>query len=121
MVTINCKRLLMATLATMSETDTFDSHAVTHHQPNGCGRESSGLSKYHQRKHFEGHSDGSHCLRLPPFFSSAATMARPGCGDAYAGLADGNGDKESIEGNFEPPVYMLVSLVKTYILVALEL
>ena len=56
---INCKRLLMATLATMSETDTF---AVMHHQPNGCGKESYGLSDYHQRKHFEGRSHRSHQL-----------------------------------------------------------
>ena len=59
---INCKRLLMATLATMSETDTFDLHAVMHHQPNGCGKESYGLSDYHQRKHFEGHSHRSRQL-----------------------------------------------------------
>ena len=93
----------MATLVTMSEkTDIFDLHAVRHHQPSGCGRESSGLSEYHQRKHFEGHSHRSR--RLIAFLSSsAATMA---------GLADDNDDKESIDGSLEPPVYMLVSLVK---------
>ena len=95
----------------MSETDTFDLHAVKHHQRSGCGRESSGLSEYHQRKHYEG---CSHMLRrlIAFLFSSTATMAKPGCGDQYAGLAEGSGDKESIDGSLEPPIYMLVSLVK---------
>ena len=64
---INCKCLLMATPVSMSVTDTFDLHAVRHHQPSGCGRESSGLSEYHQRKHFEGHSSRS-CHLSPSFF-----------------------------------------------------
>ena len=52
---INCERLLMAALAMMSDTDTFDSHAVMHHQPNSCGRESSEQpSEHHQRKHLKG-------------------------------------------------------------------
>ena len=42
---------------------------------------------------------------------TAATMARPGCGDRYVGLAEGNDDKESIDRSLEPPIYMLVSLV----------
>ena len=50
----------MATLVTMLETDTFDLHAVRHHQPSSCGKESSGLSEYHQRKHLE---ECSHGLR----------------------------------------------------------
>ena len=53
-----------------------------------------------------------HVVWSPSFFSSAATMASPGCGDQYTGLAEGNGDKESIDRSLEPPVYMLVSLVK---------
>ena len=52
----------MATLATMSEADTFDLHAVMHHQSSGCGKESYGLSDYHQRKHFEGRSHRLHQL-----------------------------------------------------------
>ena len=62
--------------------------------------------KLHQRKQFEGHSHRSRHL-IAFLFSSAATMARPGCGDQYAGLAEGNGDKENIDGSLEPPVYML--------------
>ena len=70
----------MAMLVTMSETDTFDLHAVRHHQPSGCGRESSGLSEYHQRKHFEGRTHRSRRL-IAFLFSSAATRARHGwCG-----------------------------------------
>ena len=34
-------------------------------------------------------------------------------GDEYnAVLAEGNGNKKSIDGSLEPPVYMLASLVK---------
>ena len=56
----------MATPVTFSETDTFDLHAVRHHQPSGCEKERSGLREYNQRKHFEGRSHGSH--RLIAFF-----------------------------------------------------
>ena len=97
----------MATPVSMSVTNTFDLHAVRHHQPSGCGRESSGLSEYHQRKHFEGHSRRS-CHLITFLFSYAATMTRPGYGDQYAGLAEGNGDKESIDESVEQPIYMLV-------------
>ena len=62
-------------------------------------------------KHFEGCSQRSHRL-IAFLFSSTATMARLGCGDQYAGVAEGNGDKESIDRSLEPPIYMLVSLVK---------
>ena len=74
---INCKCLLTVTLVMMSETDAFDLHAVRHHQPSGCGKESSELSEYHQSKHFERRSHGSRRL-IAFLFSSAATMARPG-------------------------------------------
>ena len=32
-------------------------------------------------------------------------------------IAEGNDDKESIDGSLEPPVYMLISLVKLIIVV----
>ena len=73
---INCEHLLKAVLATMSDMDTFDSHAFNHHQPNGCERESSGLTEYHQRKHFEGCSHRSHCLIASPFLP-LQPIARP--------------------------------------------
>ena len=105
----------MATLVMMSETDTLDLHAIRHHQPSGCGRESSELSEYHQRKHFEGRSHRS-ChlitflfLPLQPWSGMGGVVCH---GDRYAGLAEGNGDKKSIDGSLEPPVYMLASLVK---------
>ena len=66
----------------MSEMGIYNLHAVRHHQPSGCRRESSGLSEYHQRKHFEGCSHRSHCL-IAFLFSSAATIIKwPGLGMA---------------------------------------
>ena len=64
-------------LVTMSETDTFNLHAVRHHQPSSCGKESSGLSEHDQRKHFEGCSYGSRRL-IVSLFSS--TEPWPGLG-----------------------------------------
>ena len=93
----------MATLVTMSEMNTFDLHAVRHHQPSGCGKESSGLSKYHQRKHSEGHSHGSHHL-IASIFSSAEPWSGMGV------VIDA--DRKALTGSLEPPVYMLASLVK---------
>ena len=55
----------MATLVTMSETDTFDLHAVRHHR---LWKESSGMSEYHQREHLEGCSHGSRRLIAFLFF-----------------------------------------------------
>ena len=99
---INCKCLLMVILVTMSQTDTFDLHAVRHHQPSGCGKESSGLSKYHQRKHFERHSLRSRRL-IASIFYFAATMARPGWGDRYAGLAEGDDNRKPLMGVWSHP------------------